>query len=86
MCKSAGGRVTAFRVQYEAYIVGQWHIIVRYDTAHGFPPRDTLHPDGIEDKTEFPGADRADVLTMGEQDIKLHWREHRVRYMRETKR
>ena len=80
------GRVAVFRVQYEAYIEGQWRAIVRYDTAHGFPHRDVLHPDGTEDKTEFPGEDRADVLTMGEQDIKTNWRKHRQRYIREMKR
>jgi hypothetical protein len=80
------GRVAVFRIRYEAYIAGRRHVIVRYDTAHGFPHRDTLHPNGTEDKAEFPEADRADVLTMGEQDIKINWRKHRERYVREMKR
>jgi hypothetical protein len=45
-----------------------------------------LHPDGTEDKTDFPGVDRADALTMGEQDIKTNWRKYRQRYIREMKR
>jgi hypothetical protein len=77
------GQVTSFRIQYETYIEGRWQAIVRYDTAHGFPHKDTLHPDGTEDKQEFPGADGADVLTAGEQDIKTNWRKHRERYIRE---
>ena len=29
------GKITRFRVQYEALIGGEWRAIVRYDTAHG---------------------------------------------------
>ena len=75
--------MTAFRIQYETYLDGRWHVVLRYDTAHGFPHCDTLHPDGREDKAEFPDASHDDVLTMGEQEIKSNWRKHRERYVRE---
>jgi hypothetical protein len=42
------GRVVEFLIQYEAFIVGQWHPVIRYDTAHGQLHRDTLHPDGTQ--------------------------------------
>lgn len=41
-CVTERGRVTIFRVQYEAYIDGEWWPVVRYDTAHGFPQRDLM--------------------------------------------
>jgi len=31
---------------------------VRYDTAHGRPHKDILHPDGTQDKVEFYGYSR----------------------------
>lgn len=34
--------IVAFTVQYEALIEGQYYPVVRYDTAHGRPHRDTL--------------------------------------------
>ena len=38
------GEIVEFRIQYEAFIAGHWHPIVRYDSAHGQPHRDVLHP------------------------------------------
>jgi hypothetical protein len=57
------GKITRFRVQYEALIGGEWRAIVRYDTAHGRPHKDLLHPDGTQDKHEFYGYAREEVLT-----------------------
>jgi len=54
-CLTDKGRVTIFRVQYEAFIEGEWWPIVRYDTAHGFPHRDLIHPHQPEEKAEYPG-------------------------------
>lgn len=44
------GRIVSFVVQYEAFILGRWRAIVRYDTAHRFAHRDILHPGGSVDK------------------------------------
>jgi hypothetical protein len=84
-CRSEKGHVAVFRVQYEAFIDGAWHEIVRYDTAHGFPHRDLVHPDGPEDKTEYRNRSNAEVLTLGQEDIKSNWRTYRERYEREMK-
>ena len=77
------GRVTIFRVQCEAFIDGEWRPIVRYDTAHGFPHRDLLHHNRPEDKTEYPGRSNAEVLTLGQEDIKRNWQTYRVQYEKE---
>ncbi|MBI4771961.1 MAG: hypothetical protein HY784_16495 [Chloroflexi bacterium] len=80
-----GGRVVAFSIQYEALIAGEWRPIVRYDTAHGWPHRDTLHPSGPQTKQTFPGYSAAEVLTLGERDLKASWQEYRARYEEELK-
>ncbi len=80
------GEVTEFRVQYEALIAGHWHCVVRYDSAHGRPHRDTLHPDGPQTKDWFPGYSNAEVLTIGQRDIWENWSEYRAKYEKEMRR
>jgi len=82
-CVIAKGQVVVFRVQYEAFIEGKWRPIVRYDTAHGFPHRDLLHPNRPAEKMECPGWSNAEVLTLGQEDIKRNWQTYRVQYERE---
>ena len=84
-CRTEQGRVAVFSVQYEALIGDSWRAIVRYDTAHQFPHRDLLHPDGSQDKTEYPGYSKADVLTLGQEDIRRHWSSYRAGYERERR-
>ena len=52
-----GARVLEFMVQYELRIGGEWHPVVRYDTAHGFAHRDILHWRGPAERRELPGGD-----------------------------
>ena len=80
------GQVVLFRVQYEALIEQQWVAIVRYDTAHGVPHRDVMHPDGSQTKEQFPHYSRAHVLTMGQRDIRQNWRTYRARHYEEETR
>jgi hypothetical protein len=84
-CRTEKNRVVTFRVQYEAQIDGEWHTIVRYDTAHGFPHRDLLHPKLPEEKNIYPYRSNTDVLTDGQRDIKRNWRSYRERYESELK-
>lgn len=79
------GKVVLFRIQYEALIDQQWVAIVRYDTAHGVPHRDVMHPDGSQTKEQFPHYSRAHVLTMGQRDIRRNWRTYRARYEKEMR-
>ncbi len=78
-------RIVRFVVQYEVFIADEWRAIVRYDTAHGRPHKDILHPDGTEDKQEFPGYPPEEVLTLGGRDIKANWPRYRVAYEREIR-
>jgi len=77
------GRIVRFRIQYEARIGERWHAIVRYDTAHGRPHKDILHPDGSQSKVKFYSYSEAEVLTLGERDIKTNWQHYRADYERE---
>ncbi len=79
------GRVVRFSIEYEALIGGKWRAVVRYDTAHGRPHKDLLHPHKREAKQEFAGYSIADVLTVGERDIKANWQKYRVDYEKELR-
>lgn len=79
------GQIARFCVQYEALIEGAWQAIVRYDTAHGRPHKDLLHPDGKQSKQEYPGYSPEEVLTLGERDIKANWRHYRATFEQEKR-
>ena len=81
-----GNQITEFRIQYEAFIGGGWHPIVRYDTAHGKPHRDFLHPDGTETKEWFKPYSNAEILTIGQRDIVENWQSYRARYESEMRK
>jgi len=80
---SDGGQVVEFRVQLEVLINGEWMAVVRYDTAHGKPHRDILHPNGDQTKEWFEGYSLAEVLTIGKNDIMENWSSYRNRFMKE---
>ncbi|HET7088945.1 MAG TPA: hypothetical protein VFL17_09865 [Anaerolineae bacterium] len=77
------GKIIEFRIQYEALISGHWHSVVRYDSAHGQPHRDRLHPDGTQTKDWFPSYSNAEVLTIGQRDIRENWPKYRAQYEKE---
>ena len=80
------GELIEFRIQYEALIGGQWHAIVRYDTAHEAPHRDILQPDGMQIKEFYPGYSKAEILTIGQRDILRNWARYRAQYEQEMTR
>ena len=57
--------------------------MLRYDTAHGYPHRDILHPDGTQTKEHFSQYTNAEVLTIGQRDIVENWLTYRVAYVKE---
>ncbi|MBI3741399.1 MAG: hypothetical protein HY257_06550 [Chloroflexi bacterium] len=78
--------VREFTIQYEAEIDGEWLEIIRYDTAHGRPHKDLVHPDGTETKEEFPNYSNAEVLTLGQNDIRKNWKKYREQYEKEMRK
>ena len=83
---SIKGKITKFTVQYEAFIIDQWHSIIRYDTAHGFAHIDRLYPDGSVKKEPLFYWDYNEALTFSQHDLNSNWEWYRERYEREMKK
>jgi len=83
---SNGKEIVEFRIQLEIFVDEEWYPVVRYDTAHGKPHRDILHPNGGQTKNWFEGYEVADVLTIGQKDIMENWLAYRKRVMKELKK
>lgn len=76
------GRVVRFTVQFETFIHGEWHPVVRYDMAHGFPHIDRILPGGDVEKIPLPVADLADALTFADDDIDENWPRYKEEFLR----
>lgn len=80
---SQGSRIVEFRIQLEILVAGVWYAVVRYDTAHGRPHRDLLHPNGRQTKEWLDGYSTAGALTFGQKDIMKNWQNYRSRFLKE---
>lgn len=78
------GQLTDIVVQYEALIKDEWMAIVRYDTSHGYPHRDVLHPNGAKDKYSLSFPDLNAFLQYAEQDLKDRWEWYKERFLQEV--
>lgn len=78
------GRVVEFLVQYEVQVAGEWYPVVRYDTAHGFAHKDTLHPARAADKEALPFTDYNLALTYAENDLRENWEKYREEFLEEA--
>ncbi|MCI0555920.1 MAG: hypothetical protein L0287_33675 [Anaerolineae bacterium] len=83
---SDGREIVEFRIQMEAFVNTDWFAVVRYDTAHGQPHRDILHPSGDQTKDWFEGYSVSEVLTIGQKDIMENWAVYRERFVKEMKK
>lgn len=78
-------RVLRFTVQLEIFHGDHWLAVIRYDNAHGFCHRDTLHPDGSQDKTRVFVGDLNETFTFAVEELRANWEAHRARYLGEMK-
>lgn len=69
-----GHRKVAWTVQLETFDEGKWKPVVRYDTADGWPHRDTLDRRGREVRKEWLTSDDLDA-TFGASlaDVRANW-------------
>lgn len=74
--------VTETCVQLECEIEGQYHPVVRYDTAHGFAHCDKLHPDGRADNRSL-ALSAHDLATYAQRWLAREWQVERRRYEQE---
>jgi hypothetical protein len=72
--------------QYESFIVGNWHPIVRYDCAHGFFHRDIMKPNGDKEKQAIEIPNLKDASKYAEQDLKDRWEWYREKYIKQLKK
>ncbi len=85
MYRRRGALVELFIVQVEIIVEAVWQPIVRYDNAHGFCHRDTIHADGTQDKTPVFVGDLNQTFTHAIDELKANWESHRARYLAERK-
>ncbi len=79
------GRVVQFTVQYEAVVEEETFPIVRYDSAHGTPHRDTLDRSSrVVAKDWLVEMSLAAALTGAIADIKANWTAYREEILRRT--
>ena len=76
--------IVEFIVQLEIYIKGQWHPVIRYDTAHGFAHCDIIHFSGKIEKVRMPTLDYKEALTYADEDLDENWQTYRQRYLMEV--
>jgi hypothetical protein len=78
------GRVVAFMVQLECWVEGDWKPVVRYDTAHGWPHRDTLDWAGhVVAKDPMPaGITYKDAMVRAERDLIANAAVYRAEFIR----
>ena len=80
--KLENGILTDLVYQYESFINGKWHSIVRYDCAHGFFHRDTMRPNGDKEKQSIEIGNLKDAARYAEQDLKDRWEWYKERYVK----
>ena len=81
--KKDRGKITAFVVQYETFVKGQWSAVIRYDTAHGRPHTDVINPDGTKKKRLLHFPNFNDAFSYAQEDVKANWERYRERYFDE---
>jgi hypothetical protein len=73
-------------VQYELFVEGKWHEVVRYNTSHGYVYRDLIHADGRKEKLELFFRDLNICLTYAENDLRANWKNYREKFLKEVAR
>jgi len=74
------GRVTRFVVQLEVLVNDRWHVVVRYDCAHGFTHVDRYYIDGRKVKKELH-LDLDEALTLADEDIRENWKSYQRAFL-----
>ena len=80
-----GKHLLRFTVQLEALRQDAWHAVVRYDNAHDFCHRDTVHADGTQEKTRVFVGDVNATFTYAIEDLKANWPAYYAQYLKEIK-
>jgi hypothetical protein len=82
--KQKGKSILQYTVQLETLHDGLWKLIVRFDNAHGFCHRDTIHPDGTQEKTPMFIGTASETFTWALKEAQTSWEAHVSRYLGEV--
>lgn len=74
------GWVVTFAVQMEVFINSQWQVVIRYDSAHGFPHIDRYYLDGRKIKIGLQ-LNLSEALILAGEDIKENWRTYQKAFL-----
>lgn len=74
-------RIVQFTVQLEIFHQEKWVPVIRYDNAHGFCHRDTLYPDGSQEKAELFAGGVNETFTYAIEDLRTNWKGYQARYL-----
>ena len=80
--KSRAGEVAAFVVQLEVFDKGEWQVVIRYDSAHGFAHIDHYSRSGRKTKKPID-LELTEALTVAEEDIKDNWKAYHKAFLGE---
>lgn len=76
-------RIIQYTAQLEIRHGDHWQPVVRYDNAHGFCHRDTIHADGTREKTPVYSGDANETFTYAIADLRSNWQAQRARFLQE---
>jgi len=74
-------QILRFTVQLERVFENESHIIIRYDTSHGYAHSDTMRPGRPELKIEL-NLDFNRAFTYAQRDVSQNWKFYSERYER----
>lgn len=83
--KRKGKWILQYTVQLEFFHEGVWKPIVRYDNAHGFCHRDTVRPDGTQEKTPVFIGTANDTFTWAIKEAQKNWESEVKRFLGEVR-
>jgi len=83
--KRRGNELLDYTVQLELWHANAWTGIVRYDNAHGFCHRDTIHADGSQEKMPIYRGDASFNFTWAIKELRLNWQSEVDRFLAEVK-
>jgi hypothetical protein len=74
--------VVAFTAQYETIVDGKVYPVIRYDSAHGYPHRDTLDAEGqVVEKFWSSGWGNQEALDHAIADLKANYPAYRAAFI-----
>lgn len=82
--RQSKGKILEFCVQLEIKSEEVWHVVVRYDTSHGYTHQDFIHVNGKKEKIPLGISDYNEALTFAQIDLDKNWHIYREHFYKEV--